>query len=57
VELVDAPSDAAELDLDANAHEVITSWRATARINADRPEYEEAIRPTSGDFGPVEIMP
>jgi hypothetical protein len=57
VELVNALSDAAELDLDTNAQEVITGWRATARIKADRAHYEEALRPTSGDFGPVEVTP
>ncbi|GAA2109885.1 hypothetical protein [Actinomadura alba] len=57
VELVAALSDAAELDLDANAQEVITGWRATARIKADRAQYEEALRPTSGDFGRVEVAP
>jgi hypothetical protein len=57
VELVDALSDAAELDLDTNTHEVITGWRATARIKVDRSQYEEALRPTSGDFRPVEVTP
>ncbi|MFB4308327.1 hypothetical protein [Actinomadura sp. GTD37] len=57
VELVDVLSDATELDLDTNAQEVITSWRATARIRADRTQHEEALRPTSGDFGPVEVTP
>lgn len=54
VELADA-SNAAELDLDANVQEVITAWRATARIKADRDQYEKALRPTLGDYGPVEI--
>lgn len=57
VELVDALSDAAELELDTNAHEVIVGWRATARIKADQERYEEALRPTDGDFGPVEVTP
>jgi hypothetical protein len=57
VELVDALSDAAELELDLNAHEVIVGWRATARIKADQEQYEEALRPTDGDFGPVEVTP
>lgn len=57
VELVDALSDAAELELDKNAHEVIVGWRATARIKADQEQYEEALRPTDGDFGPVEVTP
>ncbi|WP_019629757.1 hypothetical protein [Actinomadura atramentaria] len=57
VELVDALSDAAELSLDASAHEVIAGWRATARIKADPEQHADAIRPTSGDFGPVEVTP
>ena len=57
VELVDALSDAAELDLDTNTQEVITGWRATARIKADPTQYKEALRPTAGDFGPVEVTP
>ncbi|WP_433331999.1 hypothetical protein [Spirillospora sp. CA-294931] len=57
VELVNALSDAAELELDASAQEVVTGWRATARIKADPTEYEEARRPTSGDFGSVEVTP
>jgi hypothetical protein len=57
LELVEALSDAAELDLDTNIEEVIAAWRATARIKADRGDYEEALRPTSGDFGPVEVTP
>ncbi|MCX4666241.1 prevent-host-death family protein [Streptomyces sp. NBC_01381] len=55
VELVEALSDAAELDLDRNAAEVIAGWRATARIKADPAEYREAKEPTEGDFGPVQI--
>ncbi|MFG1997713.1 hypothetical protein ACGFNU_01040 [Spirillospora sp. NPDC048911] len=57
VELVEALSDAAELDLDISAHEVIAGWRATARIKADPQQYEDAIRPTTGDFGAVEVNP
>ncbi|MFD0855520.1 hypothetical protein ACFQ07_24980 [Actinomadura adrarensis] len=57
VELIDALSDAAELDLDASAQGVIAGWRATARIKADPDQYEEALRPTSGDFGPAEVVP
>lgn len=53
VELVDALSDAAE----TNAQEVITGWRATARIKADSSQYAEALQATSGDFGPVEATP
>jgi hypothetical protein len=40
VELADALSDAAELDSDANA-----------RIKADPAQYEDSLKPTSGDFG------
>lgn len=54
-ELVEALSDAAELDLDDRAEEVIAGWRATARVEANPSEYAEARRPTSGDFGPVEV--
>lgn len=57
VELVDALSDAAELELGTNAQEVITGWRATARIKADSSQYAEALQATSGDFGPVEATP
>lgn len=57
VELFDSLSDAAELDLDTNAQEVITGWRASARIKADRTQYDEALQPTSGDFGSVEVAP
>lgn len=53
-ELIAALSDAAELDIDANAHEVIAGWRATARIKADKSHYAESLRPTTGDYGPVE---
>ncbi len=55
LELVEALSDAAELDLDSRAEEVIVGWRATARIKADPAEYADARKPTSGDFGPVEV--
>jgi hypothetical protein len=54
-ELIAALSDAAELDVDANPHEVIAGWRATARIKADRSEYARALQETVGDFGPVEV--
>jgi hypothetical protein len=57
LELVEALSDAAELNLDAPITEVIAGWRATARIKADPQQSEEAVRPTSGDFGPVEVRP
>lgn len=51
LELVEALSDAAELDVDATTQEVISGWRATARIKADPALYAEARKPTSGDFG------
>ncbi len=54
-ELIAALSDAAELTIDRNAHEVISGWRATARIKADKGQYERALAPTEGDFGPVEV--
>jgi hypothetical protein len=57
VELVEALSDAAELDLDVSIQEVISGWRATARIKADPQQHADAMRPTSGDFGPVEVSP
>jgi hypothetical protein len=41
VALVAALSDAAELDLDVSAYEVIAGWRATARIKADPEQYED----------------
>ncbi|SDI43217.1 hypothetical protein SAMN05421505_15115 [Sinosporangium album] len=55
LELVEAFSDAAELDVDTTTQEVVASWRATARIKADPAHYAEARKPTSGDFGPVEV--
>ncbi len=55
LELVAALSDAAELDVDATIHEVIAGWRATARIKADPARYVEARKPTSGDFGSVQV--
>jgi hypothetical protein len=54
-ELISALSDAAELIIDINAHEVIAGWRATARIKADKRQYSEALEPTEGDYGPVEV--
>lgn len=54
-ELVAALSDAAELEADANVHEVLAGWRATARIKADKSEYAKALLETSGNFGPVEV--
>lgn len=55
-ELIAALSDAAELVIDANAHEVIAGWRATARIKADKRQYVQALAPTEGDFGPAETL-
>ena len=55
-ELTAALSDAAELGIDVTAHEVITGWRATARIKADSDLYAQALAPTEGDFGPVEVI-
>jgi transcriptional regulator with XRE-family HTH domain len=55
LELVDALSDEAELDVDVTTQEVIAGWRATVRIKADPAQYAEARRPTSGDFGPVQV--
>jgi hypothetical protein len=52
-ELIAALSDAAELTIDRNAHEVIAGWRATARIKADPGQYKQALAPTEGDFGPA----
>lgn len=55
-ELIGALLDAAELDIDLNAHEVVAGWQATARIKADKSQYADALRPTTGDFGPVETI-
>jgi hypothetical protein len=55
-ELIAALSDAAELTIDGNAHEVIAGWRATARIKADKTMYAQAQAPTNGDFGSVEAL-
>ncbi|MGH3313422.1 MAG: prevent-host-death family protein [Streptomyces sp.] len=55
VELIEGLSDAAELGVDGTAQEVISGWRATARIKADPEAYQEARRPTEGDFGRVEL--
>jgi hypothetical protein len=54
-ELIAALSDAAELTIDRNAHEVIAGWRATARVKAGKGEYARALAPTEGDFGPAEV--
>lgn len=54
VDLISALSDAAELIVDSKAHEAIASWRATARIKADKRQNRVALTPTEGDFGPVE---
>ncbi|HTZ28507.1 MAG TPA: hypothetical protein VMC83_31200 [Streptosporangiaceae bacterium] len=50
-DLVTALSDAAELTVDGNTHDVIVGWRATARIKADKRQYARALAPTEGDFG------
>ncbi|WP_034386018.1 hypothetical protein [Herbidospora cretacea] len=55
LELVEALSDAAELENDVNAQEVIAGWRATARIKSDPEEYAAALQITFGDFGRVEV--
>ncbi|MEV6030488.1 hypothetical protein AB0L65_05035 [Nonomuraea sp. NPDC052116] len=55
LELVEALSDAAELEVDTTTQEVIAGWRATARIKADPARYAEARKATTGDFGPVEV--
>ncbi|WP_433253753.1 hypothetical protein ACQPYK_10920 [Streptosporangium sp. CA-135522] len=52
LELVEALSDAAELDVDVTAQEVIAGRRATARIKADPAHHAQARKATSGDFGP-----
>jgi hypothetical protein len=44
--LIVALSDAAELVIDGNAHEVIAGWRATARIKADKRGYARALAQT-----------
>ncbi len=54
-DLVTALSDAAELTVDRNTHEVIAGWQATARIKADKHQYARALVPTEGDFGPAEV--
>lgn len=54
-EIIAALSDAAELTIDGNAHEVVAGWRATARIKADKNQYARVLAPTEGDFGPAEV--
>jgi hypothetical protein len=54
-DLVTALSDAAELTVDGNTHDVIAGWRATARIKADKRQYARALVPTEGDFGSAEV--
>lgn len=56
VELAEVLSDAAELDADPAVREAIAGWRATARIKADPDGYRAAQTPTSGDFGPVDLI-
>ncbi|MFF2022228.1 prevent-host-death family protein [Streptomyces sp. NPDC058171] len=56
VELLDALSDAAELGAGEAVHRAITSWRATARINADPEQLRQSLRPLDGDdLGQVEV--
>jgi hypothetical protein len=55
-ELFAALTDAAELDVDTNVNEVVAGWRATARIKADKSQYAQALRETTGDLGPVEVQ-
>ncbi|MCC5578205.1 hypothetical protein IMZ11_21500 [Microtetraspora sp. AC03309] len=55
LELVEALSDAAELDVDTSAQEVIAGWRATARIKADPDDHVQARKATRGDFGSAEV--
>jgi hypothetical protein len=52
-DLITALSDAAELTVDGNTHEVVAGWRATARVKADKRQYARALAPTEGDFGPA----
>ncbi|NAS22340.1 hypothetical protein GT755_11665 [Herbidospora sp. NEAU-GS84] len=55
LELVEALSDAAELDNDTSAAAVIAGWRGTARIKADPAEYKAALQMTISDYGPGEV--
>ncbi|MEO3799626.1 hypothetical protein [Nonomuraea sp. B1E8] len=55
LELVEALSDAAELDVDATTQEVIAGWRATARIKADPAHHAGALKAAEGDLGPVRV--
>ena len=56
VELLEALSDASELNAGEAVHRAIVSWQATARINADPDQLREALRPL-GDvhLGQVEV--
>lgn len=56
VELAEVLSHAAELDADLAVRETIAGWRATARIKADSVAYRAAQTPTSGNFGPVDVI-
>jgi hypothetical protein len=51
-----ALSDATELVIDGNAHELIAGWRAIARIKADKHLHARALAQAEGDFGPVETL-
>lgn len=53
-ELRKALSDAAEGGATAAPQEVISGWRATARIKMDPAEYARTRVATSGDYGPVQ---
>lgn len=55
VELVEALSDAAEVDLGSSIDEVIAGWRATARIKADPGSTKTPSGLPAGDFGPVDV--
>ncbi|WP_155126315.1 hypothetical protein [[Actinomadura] parvosata] len=55
LELVEALSGPAAVDVGVAAREVVAGWRATARIKADPLEYAKAREATSGDFGEVQV--
>lgn len=56
VELAEVLSDAVELGADLAVRETLAGWRATARIKADPAGCRVAQAPTSGDFGPVDVI-
>ena len=47
-DLIAALSDAAELTVDRNTHEVVAGWRATARIKADKRQYARSAHADGG---------